>query len=310
MSSGDSRGVIVRPASLDDARGIAEVHVQAWREAYVHQLPATVLADLGVEPRVERWAAIIADDVTDVHVVELDGRIVGWATASEGRDDDRPVRRELEGIYVLAERHGTGAGQLLLDAVVGADDAYLWMMDDNPRAEAFYRRNGFVRDGAERDHTLAGHPIHIVRLVRHDAVTGWAAVKDAELTLLDAEVRRDAARVSGLLHPAFVEIGRSGNVRNESPFVAVGHLRRDPTTAISPGHGRVRRRWQRRPVGVFRLFGPPAPAQRPESTHAPVVERGAQRRVEMPRAAVRAYPATTLRRAHSERSRPITTMSS
>ncbi|WP_295818154.1 GNAT family N-acetyltransferase [uncultured Microbacterium sp.] len=211
--------VRVRPASVDDARGVAEVHVQAWREAYVRQLPATVLAGLRVEPRIERWASIIEDDVTDVFVAEVDGRIVGWATAGDGRDDDRPTSRELEGIYVLAAHHGTGAGQLLLDAAIGAGDAYLWMMDDNPRAEAFYLRNGFVRDAIERDQLFAGHPIHIVRLVRHAAVREWAAVKDAETALLTADVRRDTARVDELLHPAFVEIGRSGTLWTREQIV-------------------------------------------------------------------------------------------
>jgi len=219
-SSGDPRAVRVRPASVDDARGIAEVHVQAWREAYVHQLPADVLAGLRVEPRVERWAAIIEDDLTDVVVAELDGRIVGWATASGGREDDRPARRELEGIYVLAELYGTRAGQLLLDAAIGTDDAYLWMLDDNPRAEAFYRRNGFARDGALKERPLAGHPVRIARLVRHDGVRRWAAVRDAETALLDADVRRDPARVDGVLHPAFVEIGRSGTLWTRKQIIA------------------------------------------------------------------------------------------
>ncbi|WP_082013765.1 GNAT family N-acetyltransferase [Microbacterium hominis] len=220
MTSGfDSHRLRVRSASVDDARSIAEVHVRAWREAYARQLPADLLAGLRVEPRAERWAAIIADDVTNVHVAEIDGRLVGWATASDGRDDDRPALRELEGIYVLAQHHGTGAGQLLLDAAIAAGDAYLWMMDDNPRAEAFYRRNGFVRDGIERDRVMAGHPIHIVRLVRHDGARRWAAVKDAETALLTADVRRDTARVDELLHPAFIEIGRSGTLWTREQIV-------------------------------------------------------------------------------------------
>ncbi|WP_447949055.1 nuclear transport factor 2 family protein [Microbacterium aurum] len=57
---------------------------------------------------------------------------------------------------------------------------------------------------------MAGAAIHIVRLVRHDDVGHWAAVKDAETALLTADVRRDPARVEALLHPGFVEIGRSG----------------------------------------------------------------------------------------------------
>lgn len=219
-TSFDRRDLRVRPASVDDARGIAEVHVQAWREAYARQLPAHLLAGLRVEPRVERWAVIVADDTTDVFVAEVDGRVVGWSTASGGRDDDRPTPRELEGIYVLAALSGAGVGQRLLDAAIGTDPAHLWMLDDNPRAEAFYRRNGFVRDGVERDRTMAGHPIHVVRLVRHDGVPQWAAVKDAEIALLRADVRRDPARVSALLHPTFVEIGRSGILWTRDQVVA------------------------------------------------------------------------------------------
>lgn len=158
--------ITVRRATVDDAGGIAHVHVQAWREAYARQLPAEMLAGLEEEPRAVRWAAIIEDDVTDVFVAEVDDRIVGWATSSNGRDEDAPVKRELEGIYVLRDVYGAGAGQLLLDAAVGESPAYLWMLDDNPRAEAFYRRNRFERDGVEHDRRMSGHPVHIVRMVR------------------------------------------------------------------------------------------------------------------------------------------------
>jgi L-amino acid N-acyltransferase YncA len=111
--------IIVRRATLDDARGIAHVHVQAWREAYACQLPAELLDALEEAPRVERWATIIDDGVTDVFVAEVGGRIIGWATAGAGRDADAPADRELEGIYVLEEVYGTGAGQQLLDAALG-----------------------------------------------------------------------------------------------------------------------------------------------------------------------------------------------
>lgn len=156
----------VRPALQADARGIAHVHVQAWRQAYANQLPAGFLASLEEEPRADRWTEIIYDNATDVWVAELNGEIVGWATASDGRDEDAPAPRELEGIYTLERVYGTGIGQRLHDAAIGQNSAYLWMLDDNPRAEAFYVRNGFARDGAERDAKMGGHPVRIVRLVR------------------------------------------------------------------------------------------------------------------------------------------------
>lgn len=41
-------------------------------------------------------------------------------------------------------------------------------------------------------------------------VDRYAAIRDAEFALLSPEVRRDADRLRALLHPEFVEIGRSG----------------------------------------------------------------------------------------------------
>jgi predicted GNAT family N-acyltransferase len=42
----------------------------------------------------------------------------------------------------------TGAGHALLEAVIDpAESAALWVADPNPRAQAFYRKHGFVADG-------------------------------------------------------------------------------------------------------------------------------------------------------------------
>ncbi len=44
--------------------------------------------------------------------------------------------------------HGTGAGPALLEAVVDPEEPVaLWVADPNPRAQAFYRKHGFVADG-------------------------------------------------------------------------------------------------------------------------------------------------------------------
>ena len=151
---------------LGDAAGIARVHLQAWRESYAHLLPASSLAELQHGPREAKWRGIITAATSDIWVACAGEDIVGWASAGAGRDDGGPRPRELEGIYVLASHYGSGAGQLLLDAAVGDAGAYLWIAEDNPRAFAFYRRNGFAADGATAVHELAGTPVRILRMVR------------------------------------------------------------------------------------------------------------------------------------------------
>ncbi|XAS63458.1 GNAT family N-acetyltransferase [Pseudarthrobacter sp. So.54] len=156
----------VRAAVADDAAAIARVHLQAWRESYAHLLPAAALAALRQGPREARWSQIIATADSDIWVACAGTDIIGWASAGTGRDDDAPRPRELNGIYVLASHYGSGAGQLLLDAAVGDGGAYLWIAQDNPRAFAFYRRNGFALDGSTAEHELAGTPVPIQRMVR------------------------------------------------------------------------------------------------------------------------------------------------
>ena len=156
---------LVRRAGVEDALQIADVHVAAWRETYGPLLPAGALDSLDAGERAQKWAGIIAGG-KEVLVAEDAGGIAAWASGGPGRDDDAPVDRELEGIYSPARVHGSGVGQLLLDAVIADSPAYLWVLDGNARAEAFYRRNGFRRDGAERDHAVAGIPRTTVRMVR------------------------------------------------------------------------------------------------------------------------------------------------
>lgn len=72
----------------------------------------------------------------------------GWAAPSA---DTSPVRElELVGLYLPTVHHGGGPGQALLDSTIGTRPASLWMAEDNPRARAFYLRNGFALYGARK----------------------------------------------------------------------------------------------------------------------------------------------------------------
>ena len=147
--------LVVRAPSPADAREIAELHVSTWREAYAHLLPEEFFDGAHVRGRHEMWDRLLEDPRPEwnIRVAERDGETIGFAFAgpSIGPDaEDLPRERQLYMIYVAAAHHGTGAGQALLDAVLGDAPAMLWVAKENPRAIAFYRRNGFELDGAEQ----------------------------------------------------------------------------------------------------------------------------------------------------------------
>lgn len=156
----------VRTATAADAHGIAVVHVTAWTEAYAHLVPADALARQSIEQRELRWKELIAAAASTV-LIAMDGdAIVGFATAGPARDAIPPRDLELTAIYLLASHYGSSAGQALLDAAIHEDPASLWVAEDNPRARAFYERNGFKPDGTSDLHNLAGTPVRAIRMVR------------------------------------------------------------------------------------------------------------------------------------------------
>ncbi|WP_062310837.1 GNAT family N-acetyltransferase [Demequina rhizosphaerae] len=157
---------LVRRATVDDAPAIAHVHLQSWRETYGPVLPADVLAGLDLDARTARWQAILDEGRSTIHVAVAGGEVVGFASAGDRPDEGGPAPRELEGLYVLARHHGTGEAARLLAEAVGHGPAYLWVWRNNARAIAFYAKHGFVPDGAEDTHTVSGHPIPAIRMVR------------------------------------------------------------------------------------------------------------------------------------------------
>lgn len=130
-------------------------------------MPDEVLDDPGlVAAREQFWTVALTDERyrdNRVAVAERDDTVIGVAMSGPPLEGPASWRRQLYVLYVHAEDHGTGAGAALLGAVVApGESAVLWVADPNPRAQAFYRKHGFVSDGA----TKLDHGIRMVRMVR------------------------------------------------------------------------------------------------------------------------------------------------
>lgn len=159
--------LMIRPARPEDAAAMAQVNVQSWRETYRGLMPDARLDDPGFLTARERfWTMALTDEryrENRVAVAERDGTVIGIAMSGPPLDDDATWTRQLYVLYVLAAEHGTGAGPALMEAVVDPQQSVaLWVADPNPRAQAFYRKHGFVSDGA----TQTDHGVREIRMVR------------------------------------------------------------------------------------------------------------------------------------------------
>ena len=163
--------VTIRPAGPDDAAGIAWVHVDSWRAAYVGLVPQAVLDRLSVNRRRVFWTARLADPgESRTFVAEDRGRIVGFAGTGRPTDPENPPgRAELETIYLLPDvwRHGVGR-QLMARALGDLADrefssAILWVLTGNERGRRFYEAADWQPDGRIQMLDFDGTPVEEMR---------------------------------------------------------------------------------------------------------------------------------------------------
>ena len=161
----------VRPARVEDVAHMARVIVRCWQETYRGLMSDAVLDDPGLLAARQRfWTAALTDEryrENRVAVAERDGELVGIAMSGPPLDAGAAWARQLYVLYVCAVDHGTGVGPALLEAVVDPEESVaLWVADPNPRAQAFYRKHGFVDDGTVQ--VEAGvREIRMVRRTQH-----------------------------------------------------------------------------------------------------------------------------------------------
>lgn len=148
--------VQIRPATVRDADALTDLHLDVWEEAYGDLISPEILLHrrAGRSERVARWREIIVrHESKSLLAWDDDGsRLLGFVNVGFGRDEPRTDLPDLEvmGLYVRSEVYGTGVGYALLTEGIGSASAYLWVLDGNHRAIAFYERQGFGFDGRSK----------------------------------------------------------------------------------------------------------------------------------------------------------------
>src|SRR5205085_8837706 len=98
--------VTIREARIEDAPGIAKVHVDSWRTTYAGIVPAEYLANLSYERREQIWKDILKSNAEFIYVaVTGSGQIVGSVSGGPGRQHDPLYKGELYAIHLLQQAH-------------------------------------------------------------------------------------------------------------------------------------------------------------------------------------------------------------
>ena len=150
----EDAGPALRPATLGDADGLADVFIAAWRDAYPGVVEAAILESLDHETVAGWLGADLASPGTTVVAEAPDGSIVGFVRF--GEDPEGSEHGYVHSLYVHPRAGGRGTGRRLLDHAVAALEAAghptvtLWVFEANERARRFYAAAGFLPDGDRR----------------------------------------------------------------------------------------------------------------------------------------------------------------
>lgn len=106
--------MIIRKANLNDAQGIAKVHVDSWRTTYKGIIPDVFLSNLSYAQRTDLWNKNIAKEDNYVVIAENnEDQIIGFADAWKRADNLTKGSVDLTSIYLLEEYQGNGIGKRL-----------------------------------------------------------------------------------------------------------------------------------------------------------------------------------------------------
>ncbi|MEZ5428203.1 MAG: GNAT family N-acetyltransferase [Pyrinomonadaceae bacterium] len=160
MSEKKALQLTIRYADLSDARLISGLGATTFYETYFEQDEPGDLADYLAENfNPKQMEKELADPDSTFMIAEVEGKAVGYAKLRENSRvdcirDEKAV--ELHRIYVLEKMSGRGiGGELIRECRAearrkGFTSIWLGVWENNPKAQRFYRKQGFVKAGELR----------------------------------------------------------------------------------------------------------------------------------------------------------------
>jgi ribosomal protein S18 acetylase RimI-like enzyme len=159
----ETDGLSVRPAQEDDLYGAAVARVASWRGAFTGLVPQDFLDAMDPAAIATAWKGSIAAGRSRLYVAASDHQIVGYSSVGPAREGPADTG-ELYALFVHPDWWGTNAGRQLTDAAIadlqaqGCGEVWLWVLEANARARAFYRRYGFAETPARTTSSLNNLP--------------------------------------------------------------------------------------------------------------------------------------------------------
>lgn len=144
---------------------ISRIYAASWKSAYRGMVPQGYLDQL----REDAWVPVSGQWLSGTEVKALsvwEGKeMLGCSFFGESREASLPAAGEIISLYLKPEAFGKGYGGALFRAVVdslrdeGYRQAFLWVLEKNARARAFYKKYGMAPTGKSKSVGIAGEAL-------------------------------------------------------------------------------------------------------------------------------------------------------
>lgn len=138
--------MIIEKITPQTAYMAGRIYEYSWKEGYRGILPKTYLDTLCAE----RWTGRLVDSPYQDYILKDNGMYVGVSSISPAREEKMSGWGEIISLYVLPACFRKGYGTFLFHydikqlSAAGFANIYLWVLEKNHRARAFYEKMGFV----------------------------------------------------------------------------------------------------------------------------------------------------------------------
>ena len=151
--------------TTENALEISRIYAASWKSAYRGMIPQGYLDQL----REDAWMPVSGQWLSGTEVKALsvwEGKeMLGCSFFGESREASLPAAGEIISLYLKPEAFGKGYGGALFRAVVdslrdeGYRQAFLWVLEKNVRARAFYEKYGMAPTGKSKSVEIAGEAL-------------------------------------------------------------------------------------------------------------------------------------------------------
>ncbi|MBS7008773.1 GNAT family N-acetyltransferase [Anaerostipes sp.] len=151
----------------DNIDAVCAVYEAGWKNAYRGIIPQEFLDNI----KKEKWRAGIQNPELNSFIM-LDGeKIIGTASYCASRFMSMKGFGEIVSLYLLPDYWDKGYGKRLLQAAVdglgelGYTQVFLWVLEENVRARAFYEKFGFRNSGDCLNDNIGGKDLRELRYI-------------------------------------------------------------------------------------------------------------------------------------------------